>query len=204
MKLVEDLKLKKNLIYENDDISIRVLTRNVDEETYQNDIKLITKLRNLYYYCYQTQFIATEFRTNKWISEYYMNNSDEIMFMIELKKSKSCIGHFSYQGYNTIKKNGFCELSKIAKNPNIIGTSYFYYNGLYESIIWIKKNLNVKIIKLKVFVENVKAIKLYKKLGFVETDIEYLDFKIKNNELHWIVTGNKNSMKKLIIMIKYI
>ena len=100
--------------------------------------------------------------------EKYKNKKNELMFIIEEKNElKMSVGAISL--YNINYKKAYCELGRLmigenearGKGIGLIASKALCNFGFIR--------LNLEIIYLKVFFDNIIAINIYKKIGFNET-----------------------------------
>ncbi|TKH10399.1 GNAT family N-acetyltransferase [Bacillus wiedmannii] len=147
---------------ENDKLSIRKIK--------ESDIELIRKWRNqseIKKYFINTENIS-ELEQQKWF-ENYLLKQDDIMFIVEEKVNfKTAIGTVAL--YNINPNNNSVELGRL-----MIGSIPAQGKGLGKqatilACIYAFEVLKSSYIYLCVFRNNIKAIKLYKSIGFVETN----------------------------------
>ena len=126
------------------------------------EIKLLTGWRNKNCRVYPTQFSATPKSTKSWLRKLVMERQDRILFMIEAPDAE-IIGHLGISNMDFKKK--VCELDNVIrgiknKYPGVMTRAVkavleFGFNCLaMDSFI------------LRVFSENTKAIRFYRRCGF--------------------------------------
>lgn len=112
---------------------------------------------------FPAQFKVTEEGTKIWLKERVIQTPDRLLFMI--KTGNKYIGHVGLFRFNF--KDMSCELDNIVRGeslyPGIITVA------ITEMMDWGKKVLGVKFYELQTASDNERALKLYSKLGFLET-----------------------------------
>jgi len=112
---------------------------------------------------FPTQFKITLEGTRKWFREGLIEVRDRLLFVIEV--GERMIGHVGMFRFDFKTMN--CEIDNIVRGeqgyPGIMG------DACLQMMSWGVKVFGVKIYTLKVRHSNDKAVRLYKRIGFVET-----------------------------------
>lgn len=111
---------------------------------------------------FAAQFKVTLEDTIKWFREKLIDLADRLLFIIRVKDEY--IGHVGLFRFDI--ENSTCEIDNIVrgeiKYPGIMG------DAIINMMNWGKKVLSLKGYSLKVLSDNERAIRLYRKLGFVD------------------------------------
>lgn len=126
-------------------------------------VKLLYLWRKKNEFWFQSQFNITIDGTKKWLEERVINAPDRLLFMIRVKNRY--IGHVGLFRFSF--KENICEIDNIIRGVGL-------YPGIMESAIkhlmkWGKNILLLNSYTLETSSDNIKAINLYSKLGFIET-----------------------------------
>lgn len=146
------------------------------------DIQMLSDWRDNAQDSFPAQFKVTTEGTTRWLEKAVLDVKDRILFWV-LDKDQNKIGHvglfrFDYQ-------NKFCELDNIMRgvqnsSPGIIEASC---SALVD---FCKQDLKLQDIYLRVFSNNARAISLYERLGFKETQRSPLRKVVENGVTKWI------------------
>lgn len=126
------------------------------------EINLLKNWRNKNCNVYPTQFKATTKSTRNWLKNQVFNNKDRILFMIDAGKG-GIIGHLGLSNLDFSKKT--CEIDNVvrgvhAKFPGIMARSM-------EAILdFAFHALKMNRVVLRVFSDNARAIRFYRRCGF--------------------------------------
>ncbi len=107
----------------------------------------------------------TKTQQKRWF-EKYLNDPDDVMFAI-FRESDEFIGANAI--YN-IDGNGLAEYGRILIDPKLRGRG-FGYKATCAAIQIARDQMNLQQLVLEVYADNEKAISLYRKCGFIETDM---------------------------------
>ncbi len=129
---------------------------------------------------FNVQFKVTTKRTTKWFKERVIGAPDRLLFMIKVRNEY--IGHVGLFRFNFNKKT--CEIDNIirgkSKYPGIMGSAILHMMN------WGRKNLGLLSYTLRTASDNKKALRLYKRLGFVEFKIIPLIQVQGKDGLEWV------------------
>lgn len=190
------------VIYDKDD-KISAFLVPICKETITNnvEIELLAKWRKENSFAFPTQFPVSLRGTKEWVKNSLVGDKTRILFFIKTNtKDKILIGHMGLHSFNF--RDNTCEIDNVVRGvkdyfPGIMTLS------LIALLNWTKKKLNPKHIYLKVFSDNNKAIRLYKRCGFKEINKIPLKKTEKNNAVIWIETKTKNNCNKYNLLMKY-
>lgn len=131
-------------------------------------------------------FNVTFDSTKKWIKKNVQNRGDRLMFLI-VDSNNEVIGHLGVSTFDYDKRT--CEIDNVVRGKvsHQLGIMLSASNTL---ISWIKAHIEPEEIRLRVLSDNISAIYLYHKLGFVPDKLEPLEkFHVQDN-VEWRPIGN--------------
>jgi len=146
------------------------------------DIQLLSDWRDNAQDSFPAQFKVTNEGTTRWLEKALLDVKDRILFWV-LDKDQNKIGHVGLFRFDY--PNKFCELDNIMRgvpknSPGIIEAS------CAALIDFCKQDLKIQDIYLRVFSNNPRAISLYERLGFKETQRSPLRKVVENGVTKWI------------------
>jgi perosamine synthetase len=161
------------------------LTRECQENA--RIIHLLTKWRKKHEKWFLAQFPVTDARTKKWFRERLMDDSDRLLFMISVRGTY--IGHVGLNRFDFCHET--CEIDNIVRGEG-------GYPGIMESAIktmmrWGRKKLKIKGYTLSTSSDNERALRLYKRLGFVVTKQMPLVYKKTKGGGEWVTAPKEYS-----------
>tara|TARA_R110001606_G_scaffold215132_1_gene363006 strand:+ start:498 stop:1112 length:615 start_codon:yes stop_codon:yes gene_type:complete len=145
-------------------------------------ISLLSEWRKASEHAFLKVFEVTNSGTQRWLKHGVIENKERLMFWVVDGKGTK-VGHIGVSSFNYDECS--CEVDNVIKSSDCNEKGLFTL--VTESLIdWLNNNLNPKKIKLRVFSENIKAISLYKRVGFKPVDI--ITFKKVNGSdyVEWV------------------
>jgi RimJ/RimL family protein N-acetyltransferase len=127
----------------------------------ESDVQLITKWRNEHRQSFFTWFTATEDRTRKWLYEKIIPTEDRILFMIEAQAR--VFGHIGLTNFDFSAKS--CEIDNVLRGRGNMARGGMTL-ALRGILVWLR-TLHMDSAHLRVFSDNMPAINLYNRCGFV-------------------------------------
>lgn len=128
-----------------------------------SEIELLANWRKTHEQWFPAQFKVTIEGTKKWFLDQVINTEDRILFMLETLKGLP-IGHMGLFRFSS--SDSSIEVDNVLRGksllPGVMTSSLITLTG------WAFKTLGIKILYLRVFHDNIKAVKLYKRCGFKE------------------------------------
>ena len=170
------IKVKK---YNNKSIVLRVLT--------YEDLKNRTVIQNLsdwrekHSFWFGGGFKVTNARTRKWLKDLVLDKDDRILFMIEDQEGNSW-GHLGFNRFDP--KDNSCELDNVVRGTS--GISGLMTDCVEAIVKWGFGNLKIENMYLSTYLDNKKAIALYKRCGFVQIGKVPLKRIRRDGELVWV------------------
>ena len=144
------------------------------------DVTYLTELRNRYPKSFLTEFIATQKRTAKWLSEIVYTDDTRILFMLE-SMSGERIGYMGVAYINW--DNSYAEADAIVSGGRI--EKGLMSSALQTLLLWAKSKLGIKTIGVRVLSDN-PALAFYQKLGFEEIKRVPLRSVISGEDVSWL------------------
>jgi transketolase len=142
--------------------SLRVITKKMLED--DKVIGLLAKWRSENQDAFPSQFTVTKEGTKKWSKSQLLDLPDRILFLLETNEGKP----FAHMGlFRFDYKSKTCEIDNIVRGENVL--SGIMTDALQTLITWTFVNLKISTLTLHVFSDNERAIRLYKRCGFIES-----------------------------------
>lgn len=126
-------------------------------------VLLLAKWRRDNQKWFPPQFKVTLAGTKKWLKERVIEDPLRLLFLI--KVNKEFIGHIGFNRFNLSKKTSQVD-NVIRGRPGFPGIMSCSIISLMK---WGQQTLDLKRFKVETTSDNKKALKFYRKLGFVET-----------------------------------
>jgi perosamine synthetase len=177
---------------------LHVITKSVISD--REAIRLITKWRKKNSKWFPTVFPVTLAGTARWAQKNLIDVRDRILFFVVDKKGRR-IGHVGLFSFNY--KNDSCEIDNIIRGE--VGLPGVMTVAVNELIRWTRMHLHIRNIYLRVFLDNVRAIGLYGRCGFVPDKLIPLYKTGTASEYRWEETcANRNiNPGKFFLRMKY-
>jgi len=181
-------------------LEIYVITKNMLDEDLV--IKLLAKWRDKANVWFPAQFKVTLKGTKKWAHEQLIDKKDRILFFFKVKDEKVPFAHAGLYRFDYEKHS--CEIDNVIRGENSESSKGGMTTGLQTLIDWTFKYLSIDNLYLKVFSDNTRAIKLYKRLGFSEVNRVPLFKSINNGVVSWVEDDNrKESTDRYFVTMRY-
>lgn len=165
-------------------------------------VKLLAKWRDKANVWFPAQFKVTLAGTKKWAKEQLIGKKDRILFFFKVKDEKKPFAHAGL--YRFDYENKSCEIDNVIRGKESKNTKGAMTIGLKTLINWSFRHLGVKNLYLKVFSDNIRAIKLYERLGFSEVNRVPLFKSVNNGVVSWVEDDSrKESTNRYFVTMKY-
>lgn len=127
-------------------------------------MELLSRWRQKHEFWFQAQFPISVDRTTAWFRNKVTGMEDRILFIIEINGAH--VGHVGLFRFDFDKE--ICEIDNIVRGednimPGIMG------DAIINLMNWGQATFGIKNYTLQTFSDNDRAMRLYNKLGFVET-----------------------------------
>jgi len=178
---------------------LRPITKKILENS--KEIELLAKWREENAFAFPTQFKVTFEGTKKWIRA-LIENPTRILFFIESNEIKPVlIGHMGLYSFDF--EDDSCEIDNVVRGDKkkLKGVMTF---ALKTLIKWTKQILKPKKIFLRVFSDNERAIRFYKRCGFKEYALIPLEKKVEDNFISWEENKNLIKAEKYFLKMVYV
>ena len=146
---------------------LRVITKTMLED--DGVIELLAKWRSENQDAFPSQFTVTHEGTKRWGKAQLLDLPGRILFFLETLDGKP-YGHIGLFSFNYEEQS--CEIDNVVRGEEIQPGSMT--DALRALIAWSFENLQLKNLYLTVFADNERAIRLYRRLGFVDYKIKPL------------------------------
>lgn len=144
-------------------------------------ITLLAAWRKKHAEWFPSQFPVTSSRTRKWLQDKVIRTPDRILFLVSVDGTS--IGHVGLNRFDWT--NHTCDIDNIVrgvpKQPGVIG------EAIRDMMDWARDVLHVRGFTLTTSSDNKKALRLYNRLGFVETKRVPLLYKKNTEGGEWII-----------------
>lgn len=150
---------------------------------------------------FPSQFKVTLEGTKKWALDQLLKKKDRILFFLQVEGGKKPFGHIGLYRFDYEKKS--CEIDNVIRGENSESSKGGMTTGLQILIDWTFKYLGIDFLYLRVFSDNSRAIKLYKRLGFSEVNRVPLFKSINDGVVSWVEEENKESTDRYFVTMRY-
>lgn len=160
MRYKEDIFYSTSLLskFNENDVKLVLITRDCIEKA--EIVNLFSRWRKENEFWFQATFPVTNAGTKVWLKNKLIEETNRLLFLIEI--NNEYIGHVGLWKFDFGKKA--CEIDNIVRGENKYpGIMYFAIDLLQT---WARSTLNIRDFYLQTYLENIKAINLYKKLGY--------------------------------------
>lgn len=160
---------------------LRPITENVDADM-PEWITLLTKWRIENPSLSDNEFVPTEERTKRWLKNSIINSDDKILFMI-LDVTGRALGHIGLCDFDYEHRRGVVYSVLRGVSGVSAGLMEMSLRCLIE---WSSNELGIESFELTTQKTNVKAIRLYEKVGFEITETIPLKKIVLEDEIRWV------------------
>lgn len=159
-----------------------------------DEIKKMAKWREKHSWWFPAQFKVTTEGTKRWFENQVLKTGDRFLFMID-SPSGETIGHVGL--YRFDYKNRSCEIDNIVRGEDILpGVMTHAVDTL---IHWSKRTLKLRSLHLTVYQDNKRAIKLYRRVGFIQTHTVPLKKIVENGTTRWEEFETKGKAERYFV-----
>ncbi|HUD19802.1 MAG TPA: GNAT family N-acetyltransferase [Patescibacteria group bacterium] len=174
-----------------------LLTR--DSITDDHIVALLSRWRKKHETWFPTQFPVTRKRTKGWLKNNVINTQDRLLFMIRVHDTY--IGHVGLYRFDFEKKT--CEIDNIVRGRK--GYPGLVTAAIRQMMQWGMSTFGLNGYTLQTTSDNERALRLYNKLGFVETKRIRLIHRTTRDGGEWITApmGYKRSIQRYDVFMKW-
>lgn len=180
--IIEKYKLDPKIKVDINDSLFHLTPMTIQDLECEQSIELLSLWRQSSEHAFLKIFEVTNAGTLRWLKSAVILNKQRLMFWV-VDSFGNKVGHIGVSGFNYEDKS--CEIDNVIKSPDCLEKGIFTLT-VRALIDWIEKELKPNKIKLRVFSENVKAISLYKRVGFMPVDIITFEKIVEKNYIEWI------------------
>ena len=174
-----------NINYNEEESRLVLITR----DCINNDkmIDLLSKWRHENEFWFQATFPVTHDGTKNWLANKLIEEPDRLLFIIEV--NTELIGHVGLWRFDFAQFS--CEIDNIVRGEKKYpGIMFCAIESLHK---WARSILNIHDFYLQTYLENFKAVNLYKRLGYEIIKIDPV-IKISNGpRTEWILSPDNYS-----------
>ena len=176
---------KKSLTIQGESCALELLTH--DHRTDVHIVRLLARWRKKHEYWFPAQFPVTLKRTAVWLEKKVIEEPDRLLFMIS--------DHGTYRGHVGLYRFDFehhsCEIDNIVRGRS--GPKGMMAQAIQLMMKWGRETLGLTQYTLQTTSDNVRALALYTRLGFVETKRVPLVYTKTSDGGSWEVASNENA-----------
>jgi len=147
-------------------------------------IHLLSRFRDRANRWFPAQFRVTDERTHTWVREQLLEKKDRILFLLFLRGQKKPFGHMGLNRFNYKAKTA--EIDNVIRGVDSQKSKGCMYESLKLLIQWAFRTFSLSSLQLTVFSDNDKALRLYKKIGFIEKKRSPLYKMVRDSEISWV------------------
>jgi RimJ/RimL family protein N-acetyltransferase len=148
-----------------------------------------------------TKYFNVTFQsTKKWLDLLVQQRKDRLLFLV-FDCEDQMIGHLGVSSFDFEKNT--CEIDNVIRGE-ISNQNDVMFSAAAVLIEWINSNIKPHDINITVLYDNISALLLYHRLGFVPYKLEGLQKVEKNQEIEWVHKQHGKIDKFIIKMsLKY-
>jgi perosamine synthetase len=161
-------------------------------------IELLTKWREENQFAFPTRFKVTKGGTKDWLFNNVIRNNSKILFMIKLL-NEDYVGHMGLATFDFQNKS--CEIDNIMKGVPSAPKGLMTF-ALKALINWTFKNFELNNIYSRVFYDNERALKLYKRVGFMEDSVIPLTKREFKDRIEFIEAKKNDSLDSKFLKMR--
>ena len=160
------------------------------------DVKLLTEWRNRFVKSFLTDFVATEDRTARWLTDFVGPNENKILFMVDV--DGQAVGNIGLDFIDW--ETGYGEADNIVKGGN--SQSGLMKLALQTTMDWAFNQLGLSSLGVRVRSDNT-ALEFYRKVGFKETKRVPLRRIVEPDMVRWVEDSAMESSSASLVYMVY-
>jgi RimJ/RimL family protein N-acetyltransferase len=155
------------------------------DQSSRKSISLLTDWRKKNDWWFPSQFKVTYEGTKRWLTSQLLEKKGRVLFFI-VDEKRNKIGHLGLYSFDF--KHNSCEIDNVIRGEESApGVMTHALNKLMQ---WTYDVLKIKSMYLRVFSDNERAIKLYRRCNFVDDDLISLTKEVRDDGTYWIEDSN--------------
>lgn len=158
------------------------------KQMYPECVRLISKWRRENPSLSNSIFEVTDDRTEQWIDRLILDRKDRLFFFIDELDGKH-IGHIAFSSFDYENQTAEIDAVLRGEKGNVDGIMTFTIRAM---IRWLRENVELRYIQLRVNDDNKRAINLYHRCGFKEVSRIPLYRRELKDEIRWDEDRNRN------------
>ncbi|MEK7592860.1 MAG: GNAT family N-acetyltransferase, partial [Patescibacteria group bacterium] len=151
------------------------------DQSSRKSISLLTDWRKKNDWWFPSQFKVTYEGTKRWLTTQLLEKKGRVLFFLEDDRGKR-LGHLGLYSFDF--KDNSCEVDNVIRGEE--SAPGVMTHALNMLIQWTYEVLKIKTIYLRVFSDNERAIKLYRRCHFVDDDLISLAKEVRDDGTYWI------------------
>ena len=196
IKALKELSnFKKTFTIENETFYIRCAYPHLEEELFDSDVQFYCEIREQTSQAFFDQRNPTLEEAKSWVKKYYASDFSQINFII-CNQDGDRLGFFGFSNLNTSKSK--CEFGRVMKSSE--APKSLMTKAIQTGLHLISEVSDIRTFYLEVFEDNVKAILLYKRLGFKKTGKHFRAFDASKDFGEWIKSPSKANSRAVLEM----
>jgi len=164
--------------YDDQGFHLNLITRECIE--HDDIVSLLSRWRKENEFWFQAIFPVSDAGTKIWLKNKVIEEKDRLLFLVTI--NNAYIGHVGLWKFDFAESS--CEID------NIVRGEHDYPGIMYNSIVvlqdWARTTLAIQDFYLHTLIENHRAVKLYKKLGYETIKTEPLIKTINGDRIEWV------------------
>lgn len=160
------------------------------------DVKLLTEWRNRFVPSFLTDFVATEERTARWLTEFVGPNENKILFMVDV--DGRTVGNIGLDFIDW--ETGYGEADNIVRGGE--PQRGLMKLALQTTMDWAFNQLGLSSLGVRVRSDNT-ALEFYRKVGFKETKRVPLRRIVEPDMVRWVEDATAESPSASLVYMVY-
>lgn len=165
-------------------------------------VTLLSRWREKHSQWFPSQFPVSFDSTKEWIREQNLEKADRILFLLYIAGARKPFGHIGLNRRHSIDRS--YEVDNIVRGKQSIGSRGGMALALKLLEQWSHQYLHVQMLTLRVFLDNRRAIALYKRSGFQIIDSIPLRKIRKGNTTFWKEDAQRKVASRYFLVMKKI
>jgi len=161
-------------------------------------IRLLSRWRDAASWYFPSQFKVTNRGTSIWLRKALLEKEDRVLFLIKDLKGAP-LGHMGLFTFDFEGKS--CEIDNVIRGEK--GVPGLMTFALYALINWTFENISIQKLYLKVFKDNIRAISLYERCGFIPKKNIPLYKRVEDETVYWEELEKEGKPDRYFLLMEY-